>query len=296
VSDDTYCGTNPFWSQTRVRDSTTDFQNPFRERERERERDSEMVVYVAADQEPVNVKSRTTATDEERDDETLHQSDGDSHTLNPDVEARDRLHKLEESLKAVAARSSPEQGIDEQSFVMSAEGVAGHEVINLLHKYAHQMHQKMQQTGDVSFYDHDDHHMHKHDQSHKHEDHHHHRQGHDSHVHQHHTNGHSHDSHVHQSHGNSHSHHHHVHHSHENVDKKTPFRLPEEIEEERDLQEYGFEGRAHSDVEYNSHFENWDFALWMQSLGSSLLVSMASLICLILLPCIICKSPHPTHI
>ncbi len=257
MSDDTYCGTNPFWSQTRVRDSTTDFQNPFRERERER--DSEMVVYVAADQEPVNVKSRTTATDEERDDETLHQSDGGSHTLNPDVEARDRLHKLEESLKAVAARSSPEQGIDEQSFVMSAEGVAGHEVINLLHKYAHQMHQKMQQTGDVSFDDHDDHHMHKHDQSHKHEDHHHHRQGHDGHVHQHHTNGHSHDSHVHQSHGNSHSHHHHVHHSHENVDKKTPFRLPEEIEEERDLQEYGFEGRAHSDVEYNSHFENWDF-------------------------------------
>ncbi|CAK9878372.1 unnamed protein product [Sphagnum jensenii] len=87
----------------------------------------------SADQEPVNVKSRTTAADEERDDETLHQSDVGSHTLNPDVEARDRLHKLEESLKAIAARSSPEQGIDEQSFVMSAEGVAGHEVINLLH-------------------------------------------------------------------------------------------------------------------------------------------------------------------
>jgi hypothetical protein len=255
-----------------------------------------MFVYVAANQEPVNVKLRTPATDEDRDDETVHQSDVGSHTLNPEVEARDRLHKLEESLKAVAARSSPEQGIDEQSFVMSAEGVAGHEVINLLHKYAHQMHQKMQQTGDVSFEDHGDHHMHQHDQSQKHEDHHHHSQGHDSHVHQHHTNGHSHDSHVHQSHGNRHSHHHHVHHSHENVDKKTPFRLPEEIEEERDLQEYGFEGRAHSNVEYNSHFENWDFALWMQSLGSSLLVSMASLICLILLPCIVCKSPHPIHI
>jgi len=254
VSDDRYCGTNPFWSQIRVRDSTTDFQTPFRERERERERerDSEMVVYVAANQEPVNVKLRTTRTDEDRDDETVHQSEVGSHTLNPDVEARDRLHKLEESLKAVAARGSPEQGNDEQSIVLNTEGVAGHEVINLLQKYAHQMHQKMQQTGDVSFDDHGDHHMHKHDQSHKHE-------GHDSHVHQHHTNGHSHDSHVHQSHGNRHSHHHHVHHSHENVDKKTPFRLPEEIEEERDLQEYGFEGRAHSDVEYNSHFENWDF-------------------------------------
>ncbi|KAH9559995.1 hypothetical protein CY35_06G084100 [Sphagnum magellanicum] len=242
----------------------------------------------SANQEPVNVKLRTTRTDEDRDDETVHQSEVGSHTLNPDVEARDRLHKLEESLKAVAARGSPEQGNDEQSIVLNTEGVAGHEVINLLQKYAHQMHQKMQQTGDVSFDDHGDHHMHKHDQSHKHE-------GHDSHVHQHHTNGHSHDSHVHQSHGNRHSHHHHVHHSHENVDKKTPFRLPEEIEEERDLQEYGFEGRAHSDVEYNSHFENWDFALWMQSLGSSLLVSMASLICLILLPCIVSNGkPSPT--
>uniref|UniRef100_A0A7N0ULC2 IAA-alanine resistance protein 1 n=1 Tax=Kalanchoe fedtschenkoi TaxID=63787 RepID=A0A7N0ULC2_KALFE len=65
-------------------------------------------------------------------------------------------------------------------------------------------------------------------------------------------------------------------------------KLPEELAEEEDLRLYGF-GSFH---EHHHHRHNEDFSeltgagLWVRALGCSLLVSMASLICLILLPVI----------
>ncbi|KAJ0241413.1 IAA-alanine resistance protein 1 [Hirschfeldia incana] len=90
------------------------------------------------------------------------------------------------------------------------------------------------------------------------------------------------DDHAHHSHGGgcSHSHHDHDHHHHENTVKKM-MKLPEELAEEEDMRLCGF-GPCFNDHESSSTLSG--FALWFNALGCSLLVSLASLICLILLP------------
>lgn len=77
-----------------------------------------------------------------------------------------------------------------------------------------------------------------------------------------------------------HTHHHHHHHQGE-VERK----LPEELAEEEDLKLYGF-GSHHG--HYHDHeiegSELSGVGLWLNAMGCSLLVSLASLICLIILP------------
>ncbi|KAI3731663.1 hypothetical protein L1987_62852 [Smallanthus sonchifolius] len=91
-----------------------------------------------------------------------------------------------------------------------------------------------------------------------------------------------HESHIHH-HNCDHSHHHHDHHHHDLGVKK----LPEELAEEEDLRS---EFMSHHDHDYE-HYHGGDsemsgVGLWVHAMGCSLLVSLASLICLILLPLI----------
>ncbi|BFI24264.1 solute carrier family 39 (zinc transporter), member 7 [Marchantia polymorpha subsp. ruderalis] len=69
------------------------------------------------------------------------------------------------------------------------------------------------------------------------------------------------------------------------------FRLPEEIHEERELEEYGFDGHHHDHEHAHDHDHDRDSlsvgGLWLQAMGSSLLVSSASLVCLTILPLIV---------
>lgn len=104
---------------------------------------------------------------------------------------------------------------------------------------------------------------------------------------------------AHQCQGDHHHHHHHDHdhahsHSHLHQDKEefvVRSKLPEELAEEEDMKLYGF-GLPH---DYHHHHDHHHFiestelsglGLWLNALGCSFLVSMASLICLITLPVI----------
>ncbi|KAL7181057.1 hypothetical protein ACSBR1_040006 [Camellia fascicularis] len=71
--------------------------------------------------------------------------------------------------------------------------------------------------------------------------------------------------------------------------------LPEELAEEEDLKLYGFGSHHgqhhHHDHDHDHHHEHGALelsgaGLWIHAMGCSLLVSMASLICLIILPII----------
>lgn len=122
----------------------------------------------------------------------------------------------------------------------------------------------------------------------------------DDHHHHHHHGGHSHEEmtgfvgdeedHSDQ-HGCGHSHfhdhaseHHDHHHEHEHIPKS--LRLPEELEEEEDLRLHGF-GSHYHDHEDHEHEHLSTTGIWLHAMGSSLLVSMASLICLMILPLIL---------
>ncbi|CAI9761931.1 unnamed protein product [Fraxinus pennsylvanica] len=98
---------------------------------------------------------------------------------------------------------------------------------------------------------------------------------------------HHHDHHL------DHNHHHdHVHHDGGDVGvvKKQQQLLPEELAEEEDLELYGF-GLHHNHNHEREHkhsdiVELSGLGLWFNAMGCSLLVSLASLICLIILPLI----------
>lgn len=82
-------------------------------------------------------------------------------------------------------------------------------------------------------------------------------------------------------HTNHHDAHNHDYHNHDVVERK----LPEELAEEEDLKLYGFEsdhGHYHDHESESSDLSG--VGLWLNAMGCSLLVSLASLICLILLP------------
>ncbi|MCO5553736.1 hypothetical protein L7F22_007262 [Adiantum nelumboides] len=127
-------------------------------------------------------------------------------------------------------------------------------------------------------YDHD-HTDHAHDEGHSHDHGHSHANDHEC----------SHDHHV----GDSHSHHDHVHHQHhdhasaDNV-RIRKHKLAEELAEEEELRLYGFKSDLHMDkTHHHQQHAVRSLGLWMRALGCSLLVSMASLICLIILPLIV---------
>ncbi|KAF8021187.1 hypothetical protein BT93_G1577 [Corymbia citriodora subsp. variegata] len=105
-------------------------------------------------------------------------------------------------------------------------------------------------------------------------------------------------------HGHDEGHHHHHHHDHDHQahhheEKGGNFKLPEELAEEEDLKLYGFgphygHDHDHDHDHHRHHHHHGDgrsgepdpsgLGLWVHALGCSLLVSMASLICLIILP------------
>ncbi|XP_050374164.1 IAA-alanine resistance protein 1 [Argentina anserina] len=94
------------------------------------------------------------------------------------------------------------------------------------------------------------------------------------------------EAHVH-SHKCSHGHDHHGH-GHQGQTLMGSKLLPEELAEEEDMKLYGFGFHSH-DHDHSEHFGALQLSvsgLWIHSLGCSLLVSMASLICLIILPVI----------
>ncbi|XP_010551233.1 PREDICTED: IAA-alanine resistance protein 1 [Tarenaya hassleriana] len=103
----------------------------------------------------------------------------------------------------------------------------------------------------------------------------------EDHAHHHHGGGCDH------SHGHDHHHHHH-HHHHDDHDHgvtaaaKEERKLPEELAEEEDMRLCGFGPCVGHIPESSSRLSG--FALWFNALGCSLLVSLASLICLIILP------------
>ncbi|KAF3324126.1 IAA-alanine resistance protein 1 [Carex littledalei] len=100
----------------------------------------------------------------------------------------------------------------------------------------------------------------------------------------------------HHDHGHDHDHDHHHHHKEEKI--QTVPKLPEELAEEMDLALEGFDndhdhghGHAHQHQEHRHHYHGIEgdtshLGIWMKAMGCSLLVSMASLICLVLLPVI----------
>nr|BAJ84913.1 predicted protein [Hordeum vulgare subsp. vulgare] len=110
--------------------------------------------------------------------------------------------------------------------------------------------------------------------------------GHDGEPHEHHDHGHAttgaHDD-------SNHDDHHHHHHSHHHRDEIQRL-LPEELAEEADLE---LEGFAHDHDHHHDHIhrdfqpESTPMGVWLRAMGCSLLVSMASLVCLILLPVIL---------
>uniref|UniRef100_A0A1J3ENZ2 IAA-alanine resistance protein 1 n=1 Tax=Noccaea caerulescens TaxID=107243 RepID=A0A1J3ENZ2_NOCCA len=88
------------------------------------------------------------------------------------------------------------------------------------------------------------------------------------------------------SHSHDHDHDHHV----VKTEEPVKMKLPEELAEEEDMRLCGFGPCLHHDHDHDhdhDHESNSSlsgFALWLNALGCSLLVSLASLICLILLP------------
>ncbi|CAN7129760.1 unnamed protein product [Brassica rapa subsp. narinosa] len=87
------------------------------------------------------------------------------------------------------------------------------------------------------------------------------------------------EDHVHHHHGGGCSHSHDDHH-----EEEVKMKLPEELAEEEDMRLCGFGPCLHHDHDHESSSHLSGFALWVNALGCSLLVSLASLICLILLP------------
>lgn len=88
-------------------------------------------------------------------------------------------------------------------------------------------------------------------------------------------------------HGKVHGHDHqcdHGHHHHDHQQKEKKMLLPEELAEEEDMRLYGFGPYYGHDHDGDSQLLG--LALWVNALGCSLLVSLASLICLVLLPVI----------
>ncbi|CAH9134366.1 unnamed protein product [Cuscuta epithymum] len=70
--------------------------------------------------------------------------------------------------------------------------------------------------------------------------------------------------------------------------------LPEELAEEEDLKLYGFGSRDEDHHLHNHDHEHVEFelsglGLWLHAMSCSLLVSLASLVCLIILPLIFLK-------
>ncbi|KAF5750064.1 IAA-alanine resistance protein 1 [Tripterygium wilfordii] len=102
------------------------------------------------------------------------------------------------------------------------------------------------------------------------------------------------DLHGHHYHQCDHGHgdHHHHNHQHRHVDsheQKKRMLLPEELAEEEDMMRNGFGSYRHDDDhEYEHHGSSKlsGLGLWFRALGCSLLVSLASFICLIILPVI----------
>ncbi|XP_014510047.1 IAA-alanine resistance protein 1 [Vigna radiata var. radiata] len=84
-------------------------------------------------------------------------------------------------------------------------------------------------------------------------------------------------------------HHHHDHDHHHEHDHKDKIdgrsKLPEELAEEEDMKLYGF-GFPHEHDHHHDTSELSGLGLWLNALGCSFLVSMASLTCLIVLPVI----------
>nr|CAB3483212.1 unnamed protein product [Digitaria exilis] len=86
-----------------------------------------------------------------------------------------------------------------------------------------------------------------------------------------------------------HHHHHHHHHGHDEIRRL----LPEEMAEEADLEleSFGYDGHDHGHHHHHHHHGHGDIetspmGVWLSAMGCSLLVSMASLVCLVLLPVI----------
>ncbi|GMJ09633.1 IAA-ALANINE RESISTANT 1 [Hibiscus trionum] len=102
-----------------------------------------------------------------------------------------------------------------------------------------------------------------------------------------------HGHHHHCDHGHGHDHHHkhdHGNHRHHHLEEeRKKMMLPEELAEEEDMKLYGFgpyrDDHDHHDHDHDHH-ELSDIGLWSRALGCSLLVSLASLVCLIILPVI----------
>lgn len=92
--------------------------------------------------------------------------------------------------------------------------------------------------------------------------------------------------------GKDHGHDHqcdHGHHHHDHQQKEKKMLLPEELAEEEDMRLYGFGpyyGHDHDHHHHDGDSQLSGLALWVNALGCSLLVSLASLICLVLLPVI----------
>ncbi|KAJ7562386.1 hypothetical protein O6H91_03G067600 [Diphasiastrum complanatum] len=86
--------------------------------------------------------------------------------------------------------------------------------------------------------------------------------------------------------GCSHDHGHDDHHGY-GLEESHHFKLPEELAEEEELTLYGFGSHQHEEQHGQSHQPLSITGLWLRAMGSSLLVSMASLVCLMLLPFIL---------
>lgn len=89
----------------------------------------------------------------------------------------------------------------------------------------------------------------------------------------------------------SHDHeHHHAHHHHGHGEVLFRSKLPEELAEEEDLGLSGLDSRhSHKGHVLSGDHQLSKLDLWIQAMGCSLLVSMASLICLMILPVILLK-------
>ncbi|XP_047073036.1 IAA-alanine resistance protein 1-like [Lolium rigidum] len=87
--------------------------------------------------------------------------------------------------------------------------------------------------------------------------------------------------------GDPHHDHHHHHHNHHQPDEIRRL-LPEELAEEADLELEGFGHHHHHDHSHGDFSlpETPPMGLWLKAMGCSLLVSLASLVCLVLLPVI----------
>ncbi|XP_059655284.1 IAA-alanine resistance protein 1 isoform X2 [Cornus florida] len=106
--------------------------------------------------------------------------------------------------------------------------------------------------------------------------------GHHSAIHE--TNVHHHHCNHHGDHLHNHDHHH-LSHEERTIGSK---KLPEELAEEEDLKLYGFGSHLDHEHHHDDHAASdlSGLGLWINAIGCSLLVSMASLVCLIILPVI----------